>query len=60
MALYLGNGTQKEFKACVAWRDSSRKYTEYILTDPPYRAMDPERTWIPPPPRYRPFWLRIS
>ena len=40
MALYLGNETQKEFKACIAWRDNSRKDTEDILTDPPpYSAM---------------------
>ena len=42
MALYLGNGTQKEFQACVAWRDNSRKDTEDILIDPPYRATDPK------------------
>ena len=41
MALYLSNGTQKELKACVAQRDNSRKDTEDILTDPPYRVMDP-------------------
>ena len=39
MALHLGNRTQKEVKACVTWRDKSRKYIEDILIDPPYRTM---------------------
>ena len=39
--LYLGNGTQKEFKACVAQRYNFRKDTEDILTDPAYRVRIP-------------------
>lgn len=39
--LYLGNGTQKDFKACVAQRYNFRKDTEDILTDPAYRVRIP-------------------
>ena len=35
ISLYLGNGTRKEFKVCVVWRDNSRKETEVSeLTGP--------------------------
>lgn len=35
MDFYLGNGAQKELKAGVAQRDSSRKDTEGIIADSP-------------------------
>ena len=46
MTLYLGSGTQKEFKACLARRDDSRKNTEDILLTPtmgPCSALSGER-----------------